>query len=190
MSTAVSTTLETARPGIGTWTLDASHTLVEFAVKHLMIASVKGRFAGVSGSVAIDPARPQAAALEVSIDVATIDTRDEKRDAHLRSADFFEAERFPVIRFAGKRVEGDVNGKFRVVGDLTIRNVTREVALDVTSAGRVTDPWGGERMGFSATARVNRLDYGLKWNVALEAGGVLVGEEVGIHVEAEFVRQS
>lgn len=190
MTSVVSTTAETAIPTTETWTIDASHTLVEFSVKHLMIARVKGRFRDVAGSVTLDPGRPAEPQVDVSIGIASIDTGDAKRDAHLRSADFFDADTFPTMTFRARRFEGDLARRFTLTGDLTIRDVTRVMALDVTSEGRISDPWGSERMGFTATGRVNRTDYGLNWNVALEAGGVLVGEEIRIAIEAEVVRQS
>ncbi len=172
------------------WQIDASHSAAEFAVKHLMISTVKGYFTDVSGAVTVDENTPGSATVDVSIGVASIDTRDEKRDAHLKSPDFFDVERFPKILFRGKRVEGSLDGEFKLIGDLTIRDVTREVTLNVESSGRVTDPWGGERTGYAATTKINRKDFGLTWNVALEAGGVLVGEDVKIAIEVELVKQA
>ncbi len=173
-----------------TWQIDASHSAAEFAVKHLMIATVKGRFADVKGTVIVDAAEPKTARVDVTIAVASIDTRDEKRDAHLRSADFFDVERFPVITFKGKRVDGPLDGEFKLVGDLTIRDVTREVTLNVESAGQATDPWGGQRAGYAATTKINRKDFGLVWNVALETGGVLVGDDIKISLDVELVKQA
>jgi polyisoprenoid-binding protein YceI len=182
----------TSAPAAGastTWQLDPAHTHVEFSVKHLMIARVKGRFAGVTGTVALggDPADSSG---DVVIDAASIDTREAKRDAHLRSADFFDVERFPTIAFRSREVRPTGAGDFSVVGDLTIRDVTRDVTLEVTDEGRGTDPWGGERAGFSATAVIDRRDFGLTWNQALEAGGVLVGNEIRISLEVELVKQA
>jgi polyisoprenoid-binding protein YceI len=182
----------TSAPAAGastTWQLDPAHTHVEFSVKHLMIARVKGRFAGVTGTVALggDPAD---STVDVVIDAASIDTREAKRDAHLRSADFFDVERFPTIAFRSREVRPTGAGDFSVVGDLTIRDVTRDVTLEVTDEGRGTDPWGGERAGFSATAEIDRRDFGLTWNQALEAGGVLVGNEIRISLEVELVKQA
>lgn len=170
-----------------TWSLDPSHSQVGFAVKHLMISNVKGRFPHVSGSVQIEPSGTRK--VDVSIEVATITTGDEKRDAHLRSADFLHADEHPVIQFTGHKIEGNVNSKFSLHGDLSIRGVSRPVTLYVITEGRLTDPWGKERVGYSATATINRKDYGLEWNMALEAGGVLVGDEVRITIETELVRQ-
>ena len=172
-----------------TWQLDPAHSHVEFSVKHLMIARVKGRFADVTGTVELG-ADPAASTVDVVIDAASIDTREAKRDAHLRSADFFDVERFPTIAFRSREVRPTGGGEFSVVGDLTIRDVTREVTLEATEEGRGTDPWGGERAGFSATAQIDRRDFGLTWNQALEAGGVLVGNEIRIALEVELVKQA
>ena len=165
--------------GVSTWQLDPAHTHVEFAVRHLMISTVKGRFADVQGVVRMDEAKPAAVEVDVTIGVASIDTRQYERDAHLRSVDFLHAVRFPTISFHGRRIEGiPLEGDFRLVGNLTIRGITREVALDVSPEGRVTDPSGNERAGFSVQTKIDRTDFGLTWNQALEAGGVLVGNEV------------
>ena len=184
-----STTISAPAAGASTtWQLDPAHTNVEFSVKHLMLARVKGRFTGVAGTVML-AAEPTASTVEVVIDAASIDTREAKRDAHLRSADFFDVERFPTITFRSSDVRPAGAGDLRIVGDLTIRDVTREVTLEVTDEGRGTDPWGGERAGFSATAVIDRRDFGLTWNQALETGGVLVGKTAKIEIEAEAVRQ-
>ena len=186
------TSTTTATPAAETsaiWQLDPAHTHVEFSVKHLMIARVKGRFAGVAGTVEMGT-DPAASTVDVVIDAASIDTREAKRDAHLRSADFFDVERFPTIAFRSREVRPTGAGDFSVVGDLTIRDVTREVTLEVTDEGRGTDPWGGARAGFSATAEIDRRDFGLTWNQALEAGGVLVGNEIRISLEVELVKQA
>jgi polyisoprenoid-binding protein YceI len=173
-----------------TWQIDTAHSAAEFAVRHMMISNVKGHFAEVTGTVVLDDANPGASKVTVSIPVGSIDTRDEKRDAHLKSADFFDADRFPTITFVSKRVSGPLDGAFKLVGDLTMHGVTREVTLSVEAAGRGKDPWGGEVAGFSATTKVNRKDFGLEWNVALETGGVLVGEEVKIGLEVELKKQA
>ncbi len=172
------------------YAIDPAHTQVAFAVRHLMISTVRGSFKDVRGTVRVDEADPAGASVEVSINVASIETREPKRDAHLKSADFFEADRFPFMTFRSRRIVGRIDRPFKLIGDLTIRDVTREVVVDVVPEGRVVDPWGGERAGFSATAKVNREDYGLKWNQALEAGGVLVGEEVRISIDVELVKQA
>jgi polyisoprenoid-binding protein YceI len=177
--------------GVSTWQLDPAHTHVEFAVRHLMISTVKGRFADVQGAVRMDEANPGAGKVEMTIGVASIDTRQDERDAHLRSADFLDAAHFPAITFRSRRIEGmPFEGDFRLVGDLTIRGITREVALDVSYEGRVTDSSGNERAGFSARTKIDRTDFGLIWNQALEAGGALVGDEVRISADVELVRQS
>ena len=179
----------TAIPGIATqaWQIDSAHTSAQFAVRHLMIATVKGSFSDITGTVIHEPATG-AIDVNVEIPVATITTRNAQRDAHLRSADFFDAEHHSVITFKGKRIEGDIAGKFRLVGDLTMRGTTREIVLDVKNEGSGSDAWGNERIGFSATAKLNRQDFGLKWNVALEAGGVTVGDEVKISLDVEIMR--
>ena len=182
MSTAATTATRT------TWNIDASHSQVEFAVKHMMIATVRGRFADVKGTVVTDDSDLAKAEVDVVIDVNSIDTREAKRDAHLRSPDFFDAETFPLITFKSTRVTGTGGDQFKLVGDLTIHGVTREVALDVTSEGRAKDPWGGERAGYSAQTRVNRKDFGLTWNQALETGGLLVGDEIKISLDLELVK--
>lgn len=184
-ATALNSTTEQIS-SVETWSLDPSHTRVGFAVKHLMISNVKGRFTGVTGSVQLNQANPR---VDVSIDAASITTADEKRDAHLRSADFLHADQFPTLQFRADRVEGDVDSKFTLVGDLTIRGVTRPVKLHVVNEGRITDPWGNSRLGFTAATRINRKDFGLQWNVGLETGGVLVGDEVRVTIEGELVRQ-
>lgn len=187
MTSTASSTATTQAAGTA-WQIDPAHTHVEFSVKHLMIARVKGRFAGVSGTVELAPGLA-GSTVDVAIDAASIDTRDAKRDAHLRSADFFDVERFPELTFRSRRVIPTGMGEFSIVGDLTIRGVTREVTLEVADEGRNTDPWGGERAGFSATTEIDRRDFGLTWNQALETGGVLVGNEVRIALEVELVRQ-
>jgi polyisoprenoid-binding protein YceI len=156
-----------------------------------MISSVKGAFGDVQGTVWVDDSDPRTVLVDVTIQVASIDTRQEQRDAHLRSADFFDAARFPTITFRSRAVkENHVDREFRLVGDLTIRDVTREVVLDVSAEGRLTDPWGAERAGYSARGKIDRTDFGLTWNQALETGGVLVGNEVRISVEVELIRQT
>lgn len=173
-----------------TWSVDPAHSHVEFAVKHLMISTVKGRFGVVRGTVRSDDADPAKGQAEIEIDADSIDTREAQRDAHLRSADFFNVEKFPKLTFRSTRI-ADVSGdRFKLIGDLTIHGVTREVTLDVTSEGRGKDPWGGERAGFSATTRIKRSDFGLTWNQALETGGFVVGDEIKVSLDVELVKQS
>jgi polyisoprenoid-binding protein YceI len=181
--------VQTQTGTLSTWQIDPMHSLVEFAVKHMMIATVKGRFAALNGIIKLDEADPTRSSVEVAIEAASIDTREPQRDGHLRSADFLDAEKFSSLTFRSKRVEPLDGDHYRVIGDLAIRDVTREVALDATLEGRTTDPWGNERVGFSARTTINRQDFGLNWNQALEAGGILVGNEVKISLEIEAVKQ-
>ena len=182
--TTTSTAVATA------WQVDPTHSHAEFAVRHLMISTVKGRFADVTGTLIDDESDPESASIELTIPVAGIDTRESQRDAHLRSADFFEAEKYPAIRFRSTRVANAGHGQFIVTGNLTIRDVTKPITLTVESGGRGKDPWGGERIGFSTSTTINRKDFGLHWNQALETGGVLVGDEVKISVELELIKAS
>ena len=170
----------------GTYALDPAHTNVEFAVKHMMITTVKGRFGDVRGTVAIGESGD--AQVDVTIAASSIDTRVEPRDNHLRSPDFFDVENFPELRFRSTRVEKSGEG-YRLVGDLTIRGVTKPVTLTVTEEGTGVDPWGTRKAAFSATGRINRSEFGLTWNAALETGGVLVSEEVKLSIDAQLVLQ-
>jgi len=181
-------TTVTRSRGAPTLTVDPAHSLVEFAVKHMMITTVKGRLSDVTGAITLDEADPARSSVVVELAAASIDTRVEQRDQHLRSADFLDAENHPVIRFASRRIEGDVQGSFRIAGDLTIRGVTREVTLDAAYEGTGRDPWGNEKFSYSATAKIDRRDFGLTWNAALETGGVLVGNDVKISIELQAVR--
>ena len=181
--------VETA-PAIGgktTWKLDPSHTLVEFSAKHLMITTVKGRFTDVEGFIHADDKDIKNSSVEATLKAATIDTRTEQRDNHLRSADFLEVEKYPEIKFRSTRIEGSKQ-EFKLTGDLTIRGVTRPITLDVTFEGQTKDPWGGERIGFSASGKIDRRDFGLTWNVMLEAGGLTVGNDIKINIEVEAVK--
>ena len=173
-----------------TWTIDPAHAEIGFAVRHLMIATVRGRFGAVSGTVTVDEENAKNSKVDVTVDVTSIDTRQEMRDNHLRSPDFFDVEKFPTMHFVSKRIEGNTKGEFQVVGDLTIRDITREVALTATLEGRTRDPWGNERAGFSATGKINRREFGLNWNQALETGGVMVGDDVKLTIDVELVHQA
>jgi polyisoprenoid-binding protein YceI len=175
-------------PVPGTYEIDASHTNVGFVARHLMVSKTRGSFPSVSGTITIghDPAD---SSVEVTIDAAGVDTGDEKRDGHLRSADFFDVENYPTISYRSTAVTADAAGHFDVDGELTVRGVTRPVQLRVTFEGAVTDPWGGVRSGFAARAEVDREDFGLTWNQVLEGGGVLVGKKIVIEIEAEGVLQ-
>ena len=171
------------------FSIDASHTNVEFVVRHLMISKVRGRFAGVKGTIVLAEGSDLPKSVDVEIDAGSVDTREPQRDEHLRSADFFDVERFPALTYTGRRVEGTLDS-FRIHGDLTMHGVTRPVVLEATYEGRGPDPWGGERIGYSATAKLNRKDFGLHWNVALETGGWLVGDTIKIEISAEANRQA
>jgi polyisoprenoid-binding protein YceI len=170
------------------WKIDPSHTRAGFSVRHMMIANVHGQFETVTGTVDFNEADPARSAVDVQIDVASLNTRDEKRDAHLRSPDFFDVEKYPTLTFTSKRVEKLGENHGRIIGDLTIKGTTKEVALDVEYIGQAKSPWGTTSAGFTARAKVNRKDWGLNWNVALETGGVLVGDTVNIDIEAEIVK--
>lgn len=164
--------------------LDPAHTTVEFVVRHLMITKVRGRFTKFDGRIELSPGSDLPSAIAVTIDAASIDTREEQRDAHLRSADFFEVAKYPQLVFESHRVEGTPED-FEVHGKLTIHGVTREVALTGSFEGRAADPWGGSRIGYAAHGTINRKDFGLAWNAALETGGVVVGDEVRIELNVE-----
>jgi polyisoprenoid-binding protein YceI len=170
------------------YSIDTAHSEIGFSVRHMMFAKVRGQFKSWTATIAYDAAAPAKTSLQVDVDVASIDTREEKRDAHLRSDDFFSAEKFPKLSFRSKYVEPAGSGRFKLVGDLTIRDNTREVTLDVEQTGGGKDPWGNQRLGFTAKATINRSEWGLKWNQALEAGGVLVSDKVEIEVEAQVVQ--
>jgi polyisoprenoid-binding protein YceI len=171
------------------WKLDPAHTLVEFSAKHLMISTVKGRIAGVEGAIVLDENEPSNSTVEVTLDAKTLDTRIEQRDQHLRSGDFLDVEKFPVIKFKSTDIQGDEQN-FKLTGDLTIRDITQPITLDVTYEGRTKDPWGGERVGFSATGKLDRRIYGLTWNMVLETGGLTVGNDIKIQLELEAVKQA
>lgn len=184
--TATSGQLE---PQTTTWTIDPVHSAAEFKVKHMMISNVKGRFTGVAGSLNLDLDDVLNSSVEASIDAASIDTRDPQRDAHLRSADFFDVEKFPTLTFKSARISRDSNGELAVTGDLTIHGVTRTVTFEVEGPSSPTkDPWGNLRVGLSATTKINRKDFGLTWNAALETGGILVGDDVTITLDVQFVK--
>jgi polyisoprenoid-binding protein YceI len=172
-----------------TYTIDPAHSTADFKVRHLMISNVRGEFSGISGTVQFDPANPANSKVEAKIDVTTINTREPQRDAHLKSADFFDLEKYPEMTFVSKKVAGK-DGEYTVTGDLTIHGVTKEVKLEVEGPGpEIKDPWGNLKSGASAKTKINRKDFGLMWNVALETGGVLVGEEIQITLELELARQ-
>ena len=171
------------------WQIDPSHSTIEFSVKHMMFTTVRGQFKTFSGDLTIDPANPAQSYAEGSIDVASITTGEEQRDAHLRSGDFFDMEKYPQMSFRSSRIESLGGSMYKVYGQMTIKDVTREVVFDVTDEGQGQDPWGNQRRGISAETKLNRKDFGLTWNVALETGGWLVGDEIKVSVELQLVGQ-
>jgi polyisoprenoid-binding protein YceI len=179
-----------AKPGITTWNIDPSHSNAQFSVRHLMISNVKGEFTRVSGQVRFGRDNPEGLFAEAAIDVSTINTREPDRDNHLKSPDFFDVAKFPTITFKSKGAAKGPDG-LKLTGDLTIHGVTRKVTLAVEGpTPPMGDPWGFTRVGASASTKINRRDFGLTWNQALEAGGVLVGDEVKITVDVELVAQT
>ena len=183
----MTTTQTRTLPAVGTWTIDASHSEVGFSVRHLGISKTRGRFGSFRGDIVVAE-QPEQSRVTVEIDAESIDTKDAGRDEHLRSADFFGVEEHPTLTFVttGVAAAGD---RWKVTGDLTIAGVTRPVVLDTEVTGLVTDPWGNERVAFSASTEINREDFGLTWNAALETGGFLVGKTVKIDIEVEAVLQ-
>jgi polyisoprenoid-binding protein YceI len=175
-----------------TWQLDPAHSSVEFSVKHMMMTTVRGHFRNVQATLSGDRDHPEQAGVEATIEVASIDTGVADRDAHLRSADFFDADRFPRIMFRSRRIDGDPpkqeGDRFRVAGDLTIHDSSLELVLECEYQGRGTDPWGKTRAGFSFQTEIDRREWGLRWNQVLETGGVLVANKVRIEGEVQFVR--
>jgi polyisoprenoid-binding protein YceI len=172
-----------------TWDIDVSHSAIHFWVRHMVISKVHGRFAKWTGALQLDQQDLTRSSVDVRIDTASIDTQVADRDAHLRSPDFLDVAKFPELTFRSKRIEKAGGERYRVVGDLDLHGVVREVALDAEFAGTGKDPWGNERAGFSAKASLDRREFGLVWNAALEAGGVLVGEKVEISIELEAVKK-
>ncbi|MBS2025383.1 MAG: polyisoprenoid-binding protein [Deltaproteobacteria bacterium] len=173
---------------MATWKIDPSHTVVQFTVRHLVISKVKGRFTKFEGGIEFDPSAPAAGGkVEVKIDPASIDTGEPKRDGHLRSPDFFDVEKFPALTFKSTSFAAKGGGHYAIAGDLTIHGVTKPVELTTEYLGAGKDPWGGQRVGFSAHTAIDRKDFGLTWNQALEAGGVLVGDKINIELEVQAV---
>ncbi len=170
------------------WNIDTVHSGLRFVARHMVISKVHGTFTRWTGFIMADEQRPTEARVEVRVETASIDTREPQRDAHLRSGDFFDAERFPEMTFRSTRIEKLDDTRYRVTGDLTIRDVTRPVTLEAEFTGRGKDPWGGERVAFSARAAIDRTAFGLKWNQVLESGGWVVGDRIEIEVEIEAVR--
>jgi len=172
------------------WQVDGTHSTVSLAVRHMVISKVRGRFSRWNAKLDLDTADLARSSVDVEIEAASIDTGVADRDAHLRSPDFLAAEKFPTLRYRSRRVEKVSDDRLRVVGDLTIRDVTREVVLDVEYGGQGKDPWGNQRVGFTASASLNRKDFGLTWNQALETGGVLVADKVDVELELQAVQQA
>jgi len=176
-----------------TWEIDPAHSTVEFAVKHMMFTTVRGRFREVKGTVRVDDANPDSASVEAEMTAASLDSGSNDRDTHLRGADFLDVENNPNITFRSKRIEGaraKEGDKFRVTGDLNIRGKSIEITLDCVYQGQGKDPWGGQRAGATATAEIDRREWGLQWNQALETGGVLVANKVKIEIDIQVVKKS
>ena len=169
------------------WNIDASHSGINFSIRHMVVSKVRGRFGKYTGTVHIDDGDLTRSSVTATIDASSIDTGAPQRDVHLRSPDFFDVEKYPELRFRSTRIERLGDDRFRVAGELTIRDATREVVLDVEAGGRAKDPWGNERVGFVAKTALDRKDFGLKWNQALETGGVLVGDRVDIELDVQGV---
>lgn len=172
------------------WKIDSAHSEITFSVRHMMISNVRGRFENFTGTVEFDEQNLENSSVEVKIDASSINTREKDRDNHLRSPDFLNAEKYPYLTFKSTHIEKTGPDTGRIFGDLTIRDVTHEVVLDVDYAGKVKSPFGSESAGFSATTTINRREWGLEWNVPLETGGVLVGEEIKIFIELELIKQT
>ena len=182
-------TLATAQTSTTTWNIYPVHSVAEFKVKHMMISNVKGHFAKVTGALTLDESDLADSRVEVSIEAASIETRDAQRDAHLKSPDFLDVEKFPTLSFKSTGIRVVRDGELAVEGDLTIRGVTNKVHFAVEGpTPPAKDPWGNTRVAVAATARINRKDFGLTWNAALETGGILVGDEVTITLDVQFVR--
>jgi polyisoprenoid-binding protein YceI len=191
--TAIAIVMMVALPVLAhadTWQIDPAHTNVEFTVRHMMISNVKGQFQKTSGTITANGADPASAKIDATIDATSIDTRVDRRDAHLKSPDFLDVAKFPTITFKSTKVEAAGPGKWKVTGDLTLHGVTKPVVLDVEGTGApIHDPMGNTRAGASATTKIRRSDFGLIWNKALEAGGVMVGDEVAISIDLEAIKK-
>lgn len=182
-------TVATPQTTTTTWKIDPIHSVAEFKVKHMMISNVKGRFSAVTGVLNLDESDVTKSKVEATIDAASIDTRDAQRDAHLKSPDFLDVEQFPALAFKSTSIKRAGDGELKVAGELTIHGVIRNVVFDVegpTAPGK--DPWGNTRIGLSATTKINRKDFGLTWNAALETGGILVGEDVTLTLDVQFLK--
>ncbi len=179
----------TTASAVTTWKIDPAHSAAEFKVKHMMISNVKGKFHEISGVLTLDDSEPSLSQVEASIPVSSLATGDAQRDGHLKSPDFFDAAKFPVLTFKSTEVRKTAEGEYAVVGTLTMHGVSRNVSFAVEDLGiSGKDPWGNTRLGLTATTRVNRKDFGLTWNSALETGGVLVGDDVQITLDVQFIK--
>jgi len=189
MPSAPATAAATATTAATIWNIDAAHSVAEFKVRHMMISYVKGKFSGLSGVLTLDETDYTQSTVEVSIPADSVSTVDDNLDAHLKNADFFDVEKFPTLTFKSTSIRSTGDRDYEVTGDLTIRGVTKSVALSVTDVSEpAKDPWGNLRIGLSASTKVNRKDFGLVWNAPLELGGVLVGEEVTITLDVQFIK--
>ena len=187
MSSATSTAPST---GLSQWEIDPAHSAAHFTVRHMMVSNVRGEFTRLSGVVQIDPRDITRSSVHAVIDASSISTREEKRDEHLRSADFLDVANHPTIEFRSTRVTREANGSLNVAGNLTIRGVTKEVVLHVEDGGiELKDPWGNTKRGATATTKLNRKDFGLQWNVALETGGIVVGDELKVEIDVELLKK-
>jgi polyisoprenoid-binding protein YceI len=190
--TAIAIAMLIALPALAhadTWQIDPAHTNVEFTVRHMMISNVKGQFQKTTGTITINGNDPASATIDATIDASSVDTRVERRDTHLKSPDFLDVAKYPTITFKSTKVEADGSGKFKVTGDLTLHGVTKPVVLEVESSGAPVKVMGGLHAGASATTKINRSDFGLTWNKALETGGVVVGDEVAISIDVEAIKK-
>lgn len=182
--------LATALPAsAATWEFDKAHSAAGFAVRHLMISTVRGEFHNLAGAIEWDGKEAASVKIDATVDVATVDTREPKRDAHLKTPDFFDAEKFPTMSFKSKKAESAGTNKMKVTGDLTIRGVTKEVTLDVEFTPIIKDPWGNEKFGATATTTIDRTQFGVLWNKTLDAGGVVVSNNVTITIDAELAKK-
>jgi polyisoprenoid-binding protein YceI len=189
MNTAVTAASQSTKPT--QWQIDPAHSAAHFSVRHLMISNVRGEFTKLSGSALLNPADLTKSTVDITIEAASINTREPQRDEHLRSADFFDVAKYSTLTFRSKRIEALGAENFKLTGELTIHGVTKEVTFDVEGpTAAVKDPWGNIRAGIAASAKINRKDFGLVWNALTEAGGVVVGEEVKITIEAELIQQA
>ncbi len=171
------------------WQIDSAHSHIQFSVRHMMLAKVRGEFDKFSGTVTLDEANPAASTADIQIEAASINTREAQRDGHLKSPDFFDAEKYPTLNFKSKRVDVKDDTHAVIVGDLTIRDVTKEVAVNVEYMGQSKTPFGTTNAGFEATTKINRKDFGLTWNAVLETGGVAVGDEIAVSIDLELIKQ-